>query len=93
MLATAGRTAFWVTQLTPEMTPAVVPPPVQLSTRTPTSFTDFATPYVEPPTVPATCVPWPLQSVALLSLSMKSCPLTARPPNWLCVVRMPVSMM
>src|SRR5688500_6501936 len=62
MLATAGLTALLVTQLTPAMTPAVVPLPVQLSTRTPTSRTALATPYVLPPTVPATCVPCPLQS-------------------------------
>ncbi|MET3425671.1 hypothetical protein BJ973_004883 [Actinoplanes tereljensis] len=56
----------------PETTPAVVPLPEQLSTRTPIRVTSLATPYVEPPTVPATWVPCPLQSVALESLSTKS---------------------
>lgn len=44
MLATAGLTAFWVTQSTPETTPAVVPLPEQLSTLTATSRTPLATP-------------------------------------------------
>jgi hypothetical protein len=44
------------------MTPEVKPEPLQLSTRTTRSIALFATPYVEPPMVPATCVPWPLQS-------------------------------
>jgi hypothetical protein len=64
MLATAGLRAFWVTQLTPAMTPAFVPLPEQFSTRTPTRLTCLATPQVVPPTVPATWVPWPLQSSA-----------------------------
>ena len=38
-------------------------PPVQPNTRTGTSRTDLATPQVAPPIVPATCVPWPLQSL------------------------------
>ena len=48
----------------PAMTPEVEPLPLQFSTRTATRLTPLATPYVEPPTVPATCVPWPLQSAA-----------------------------
>jgi hypothetical protein len=66
MLATAGAPAGWfpVTQLTPAITPEVLPLPPQSSTRTATSVTPFATPYVEPPVVPATCVPCPLQSSA-----------------------------
>jgi hypothetical protein len=40
-----------------------VPEPWQLSTRTDTSVTSFATPVVWPPTVAAMCVPWPLQSL------------------------------
>ena len=66
MFATAGWPARWfvVTQLIPAMTPDVAPLPEQSSTRTPMSDTPFATPYVEPPTVPETCVPWPLQSSA-----------------------------
>src|SRR5207253_9489863 len=61
--ATAGLTAFCATQLTPAMTADVEPEPLQSSTRTATSDTPFATPYVEPPIVPATCVPCPLQSM------------------------------
>ena len=91
MLATAGFTAFEVTQLTPLITPAVVPLPEQLSTLTATRRTPLATPYLVPPTVPATCVPWPLQSVLLVSTVLV--PQVARPPKSLCVVRMPVSMM
>ncbi len=37
--------------------------PLQSATLTPTRETPFATPYVAPPRVPATCVPWPLQSL------------------------------
>jgi hypothetical protein len=44
-----------------------------------------------PPTVPATCVPCPLQSV--LAARDELYTLLARPPKWVCVVRMPVSMM
>ena len=44
MLAAAGRTLFAVTQSIPAITPAVLPEPVQPSTRTATSFTFFATP-------------------------------------------------
>ena len=64
MLATAGAPAawFWVTQSTPAMTPELEPLPLQSSTRTATRRTSWATPYVSPPTVPATWVPWPLQS-------------------------------
>ena len=61
MFATASSPGPWspVTQSTPAMTWAQVPEPPQLRTRTATSDTLFATPYVEPPTVPPTCVPWP----------------------------------
>src|SRR5687768_10741358 len=65
MLATAGFTRFKRTQSTPAMTPAVVPEPVQLSTRTPCSRTWLATPYAVAPMIPATWVPWPLQSAPL----------------------------
>src|SRR3954452_5771994 len=92
MFATAGLTALVVTQLTPAMTPALVPLPEQFSTRTPTSLTPLATPYVPPPTVPATCVPWPLQS-SVAPPSTASTPELARPENSLCANRMPVSMM
>ncbi len=80
MFATAGLMAFWVTQSTPAMTCELVPLPLQLSTRTPTSCTPLATPNEEPPTVPATCVPWPWQSSAEPP-SMASNPLVARPPK------------
>jgi hypothetical protein len=52
----------------------------------------LATPWALPPTVPATCVPWPLQSSAVPP-STASWPLVARPPKSWWVVRMPVSMM
>ena len=95
MFATAGCPAAWlpVTQSTPAITCDHVPLPWQSSTRTATSETLFATPYVALPTVPATCVPWPSQSLASVSLSMKSYPLEARPPKFVCVRRTPVSMM
>ncbi|GAB3811010.1 hypothetical protein GCM10027605_50330 [Micromonospora zhanjiangensis] len=92
MFATAGLTALAVTQLTPATTPEVLPLPEQSSTRTPTSRTALATPYEVPPTVPATCVPWPLQSSAEPP-STASYPLLALPPKSLWENRMPVSMM
>src|SRR5687767_9075643 len=91
MLATAGNTAFAVTQSTPAITCVKEPKPAQSSTRTATRFTSLATPQVVPPTVPDTCVPWPLQSSAMGSLSMKSNPWLACPPKSLCVIRIPVS--
>jgi hypothetical protein len=54
MFATAGSTRFAVTQSIPAITPDVVPEPEQLRTRTATSLTFFAMPYVVPPTVPET---------------------------------------
>src|ERR1700754_2416119 len=93
MFATAGFTAFWVTQSMPATTPSVVPEPLQSSTRTATICTSLASPYVEPPMVPDTCVPWPLQSVASLSLSTASKPDVARPPHSGWVLSTPVSMM
>ena len=55
---------WWViAQSIPAMTPEVEPLPVQLRTRTGTSVTASATPYVALPIVPATWVPCPLQSV------------------------------
>ena len=94
MFATAGAPAAWlpVTQSIPAITPEVAPLPLQSSTRTALSETPLATPYVEPPTVPATCVPWPLQSSALPP-SIASKPELARPPNCWWLVRIPVSMM
>jgi hypothetical protein len=54
MLATAEEAWFAVTQLTPAITPDVVPEPWQLRTRTGWRMTCLATPYVDPPVVPAT---------------------------------------
>jgi hypothetical protein len=64
MLATAGLTWFARTQSTPAMTPELLPEPVQPSTRTGWTVALSAMPYVVPAAVPATWVPWPLQSVA-----------------------------
>ena len=41
----------------------MVPEPFAVQPRTGCSVTRLATPWVLLPTVPATCVPWPLQSV------------------------------
>ena len=93
MLATAGRMALAVTQSMPWTMSVVVPLPAQLSTRTPTIRTPLATPYCDPPTVPATCVPCPWQSVESLS-SLDGVAAVARAPAevvWL--IRIPVSMM
>ncbi len=79
MLATAGLIWLFVTQSTPAITPEVEPEPLQSSTRTPRSMTLLATPYVEPPIVPETCVPWPLQSAPLPPNASKT--FEARPPN------------
>src|SRR5829696_697806 len=92
MLATAGPdTWLLVTQFTPVTMPVNEPEPEQLSTLTATRRVVFATPYWLPPMVPATWVPWPWQSVLLPSPTVLV-PQTARPPNVVCVVRMPVSM-
>src|SRR4051812_11847756 len=93
MLATAGCTACAATQSMPAMTPDVGPLPLQSSTRTATSFTALATPYVVPPTVPDTCEPWPLQSTAVPPAVISSMPVEARPAYSVCVKLMPVSMM
>ena len=92
MFATAGSPGSWscVTQSMPATTCDVLPEPWQFRTRTATRFTCLATPYVEPPIVPATCVPWPWQSSALPP-SIASNPLVARPPNSWCENRIPVS--
>src|SRR6185295_6616893 len=45
--------------------PALVTGPLELPTFTDRRFTFFATPYVLPPMVPATCVPCPKQSLLL----------------------------
>src|SRR3954453_21357495 len=59
MLATAGLMAFAVTQSTPLTICDHAPEPPQFRTRTETSETPFATPYADPPTMPATCVACP----------------------------------
>ena len=100
MLATAGAPAAWsaVTQSTPAITPLMVPEPLQSRTRTATRSTFLATPYVVPPTIPATCVPWPWQSWPFRPSATASKPTRARlrfdrgvRVNWRWVVRMPVS--
>src|SRR6266542_382608 len=68
VLATAGLTALAVTQSTPLMVADVRPPPLQFRILTACSRTSLAMPYVCDPTVPATCVPWPSQSVFLRSM-------------------------
>jgi hypothetical protein len=80
MFATARSPGSWsaVTQSTPLMTPEMVPEPVQPSTRTETSLAPLATPYLLPPIVPATWVPWPLQSLADPLRATASMPLMAR---------------
>ena len=75
------------------MTPEVAPLPAQLRTRTGISDTAFATPYVEPPTVPATCEPWPWQSPEPYESEIAVKPAPTRPPKSLWVGKMPVSMM
>ena len=65
----------------------------QPNTRTATRVTALATPYVAPPTVPAVCVPCPLQSCVLGPLSTVLTPGRTRPPKSTWVARMPVSMM
>src|SRR5262245_41033420 len=54
MFATAGWIPFVLTKSTPAITPEFEPEPLQSSTRTPRSNALFATPYVDPPIVPAT---------------------------------------
>src|SRR6266550_4639573 len=84
MFATAGLILFAVTQLTPAITPEKVPKPLQSSTRTECSVTALAIPYVAPPIVPETCVPWPLQSVWPKPSPIASKPNIARPPKSVC---------
>ena len=55
-----------MTQLMPLTVVDVKPEPSQSSTFTGTMVTPLATPNVEPPRVPATWVPWPLQSLGAL---------------------------
>ena len=93
MLATAGTPVWWspIIQSIPAITPEVDPLPLHDMTRTGTSVTDFATPNVVPPTVPATCVPCPWQSVVPRPSEIEVNPAAIRPVNSLCVARMPVS--
>src|SRR5689334_1934172 len=90
-LATAGLIAFLVTHSTAAIAEADVPLPAQSSHFTPCNRTLFATPYVVDPIVPATWVPWPMQSVLLESIPLKS--KLARPPKSGCEGVIPVSMM
>jgi hypothetical protein len=91
MFATDGPLRLLVTQSMPAMIPDQAPLPLQSRTRTATTFTLLATPHRVPPTVPATCVPWPLQSCPLPPKA--SNPTESRVPNCACVVRIPLSMM
>ena len=80
-----------IAQSIPSTTPETVPDPWQSRTRTATRLTAGATPRVEPPTVPATWVPWPWQSMVLPANASK--PARTREPNWAWVARIPVSTM
>src|SRR5688500_2643737 len=84
MFATAGLMRFTRTQSTPAMIAEYEPEPEQFNTRMPRSSAPLAMPYVLPPMVPATCVPWPLQSWPLPPSA--SYGLEARPPNCECDV-------
>ena len=75
----------------PAITPEVDPLPEHDITRTGTSVVAFATPNVEPPRVPATCVPCPWQSVVPRPSEIELKPAETRPANSLCVARIPVS--
>src|SRR5690606_16854362 len=79
MFATAGLMWLAATQSMPAMTEELLPDPAQLSTFTPYSRTCLATPKLVPPTVPATWVPWPWQSVLDPPAKFTTC--CARPPN------------
>ncbi len=57
-----------------------VPEPPASSTLTANNFVFLATPQVLEPTVPDTCVPWPLPSVSSPSPA-KFCSQVARPSN------------
>ena len=91
---TAGASCLCcATQSSAATTSDELPFPEQSSTRTATIRAPLATPYVAPPTVPATCVPCPWQSVAVPPDVTKSMPATARPPKSTCDWLTPVSMM
>jgi hypothetical protein len=74
------------------MTSEVYPDPEQSSTRTGMIDAVFATPYVEPASVPATCVPCPLQSEVPNPSETVEKPFLMRPVNSVCEVSTPVSM-
>ncbi len=76
----------------PAITPEVDPEPEQLSTRTGTTVAAGATPYVPPATVPATWVPWPLQSLLPFPSEMELNPEVTRPAKSVWSGRTPVSM-
>jgi hypothetical protein len=94
-LTTAGVPGRWsvATQSRPAMTPELVPLPEQSRTRTGTNETAFAMPYVDPPTVPATWVPWPLQSLEPFPSLTAVVPGRTRPPKSTWLAKIPVSMM
>ena len=92
-MATAGLTEFAVTHSTPPMIEMASEMPVQLNTWTGTSCTCLAIPWIVPPTVPATWVPWPWQSRALPSGTMALYPGSSRPAKSGWSSQMPVSMM
>lgn len=93
MFATEGPFALEETQSMPATMPAVEPVPSQPSTRTGTTSAPLATPYREPAVVPATCVPWPLQSLLPRPSSTAVTPGSMRPRNSEWEARTPVSMM
>ena len=64
MFTTAGTPWRWssMTQLMPSMMTQDGAEPLQSRALTGTMSTDFATPHLVPPIVPATCVPCPAQS-------------------------------
>src|SRR5690606_12855043 len=81
MFATAGLMWLLVTQLMPATICEVVPLPLQFSTRTAKMRAPLATPKELPAAVPATWVPWPLQSFAEPPGVTASKPVKARPPK------------
>ena len=70
----------------------VVPRPSQRNTLIGTIVTLLATPTLLPPMVPATCVPWPVQSVVPSDWSTEENPVLTRPANSGCVASTPESM-
>jgi hypothetical protein len=91
MLTTAGRTALALIHSSPAMIPSVEPSVAQSRMRTAWTVASRATPYLDPTAVPATCVPWPLQSPGVASLSTMSTPAPTRPVNSWCEALIPES--